>query len=368
MMKTNTLEKDLAVKAMNAVRDLLDHVPSLEVSSVHHERQIGSNQPIDGWIEFEHGDGTYALIIEVKSNGAPRVVRSAVYQIMGYMAHARQSGHIDPGRSLIPMFVSPYLSPESRSICSDHDVAYLDLVGNAHLAFDNVYIDRAVAERPKSETRALRSIFTPKAAAILRVLLREPERAWLVADLAEAANASLGHVSNVRKALYEREWIEKQDAGIILVQPYALLRKWREEYHRPSGQSINRYTLFHGDQLTKRLSGKLNSEPQFPRAIYASNSAAQWIAPFSRDGTHSFYADEPGARMLEETLKLTHAAMGANVILHVLKDEGLFEDAVQPAPGVFCASPIVTYLDLWNGNDRDREAADHLASECFPWL
>ena len=48
------------------------------------------------------------------------------------------------------------------------------MVGNAHLAFDNVYIDRAVADRPKSETRALRSIFAPKAAAILRVLLRDP--------------------------------------------------------------------------------------------------------------------------------------------------------------------------------------------------
>ena len=77
------------------------------------------------------------------------------------------------------MLVSPYLSPKSRSICVDHDVAYLDLVGNAHLAFDHVYIDRAVADRPKSETRALRSIFSPKAAAILRALLRDPARAAL---------------------------------------------------------------------------------------------------------------------------------------------------------------------------------------------
>ncbi len=368
MVKKNTLGNELEIKAMNAVHDLLDHVPRLEVSSIRQERLLGSDQRIDGWIDFEHGDGIYALIIEVKSNGAPSIVRSAVYQLMGYLAHARQSGHGDPGRRLIPMFVSPYLSPESRSICSNHDVAYLDLVGNAHLAFDNVYIDRAVADKPKSETRALRSMFTPKAAAILRVLLRDPERAWLVADLAEAANASLGHVSNVRKALHEREWIEKRDNGIILVQPDAILRKWREEYRRPSGQSISRYTFYHGDQLTKRLSGKLNAEPPHPRAVYSLNSAAQWFAPFVRGGTHSFYADESGARMLEETLKLIHAAKGANVILHIPKDESLFEDAVQPAPGIFCASPIITYLDLWGGNDRDREAADHLASECFPWF
>ena len=366
-MKKSESANDLETTAVNAVRVLLDRVPRLKPSSVLHNRRLGTDYPIDERIEFERGDNTYALLIGVKSNGAPRFVRSAVYQLRGYLAHPRQSGHGDSGRRLIPMLVSPYLSPESRSICIDHDVAYLDLVGNAYLAFDNVYIDRAVADRPKSETRALRSIFTPKAAAILRVLLRNPDRVWRVTDLAEAAKASLGHVSNVRKALLEREWIEKRDNGIILVQPGALLGTWREEYRQPAGQRISRYTLFHGEQLRKQLSGKLNPEPQHPRAIYSSNSAAQWLAPFARGGTCSFYADEPGARMLEETLKLTYAAKGANVILLIPTDETLFEDAVQPAPGIFCASPIVTYLDLWNGNDRDREAASYLASKCFPW-
>ena len=354
--------------AVNAARGLLDHVPRLEVVSARHDQQIGSGPQIDGWIEFAHGDDTYALIIEIKSNGAPRFVRSAVYQLKGYLADVRPSGHGDPGRRLIPMLVSPYLSPESRSICADHDVAYLDLVGNARLAFGNVYIDRAVADRPKSEARALRSIFTPRAAAILRVLLRDPGRAWRVTDLAKAANASLGHVSNVRKALLEREWSEKRDNGIVVVRPDALLRTWCENYRKPAGHDISGYTLFHGEQLGRRLSGNLNPEPQHPRAIYSSSSAAQWFAPFARSGTHSFYADERGARMLKETLKLTHAAMGANVILRIPNDESLFEDAVQPAPGIFCVSPVVAYLDLWNGNDRDREAADHMASKCFPWL
>ncbi len=266
------------------------------------------------------------------------------------------------------MLVSPYLSPESRSICLDHGIAYLDLVGNAHLAFDHVYIDRAVVDRPKSETRALKSIFAPKAAAILRALLREPTRTWRVAELAEAANVSLGHVSNVRKALLAREWIVKGINGVVLVRPDALLRTWREEYRKPAGRSIGRYTLLHGEQLSRQLSGKLNAEPDHPRAILSSHSAAQWFAPFLRGGTYSFYADEPGARMLTEALKLTHVERGANITVRIPRDESLFEDAAQPAAGVFCASPIVTYLDLWVGDDRDREAAEHLASECFPWL
>ena len=174
-----------------------------------------------------HRDGNYALVVEVRSNGAPRFVRSGVHQLESYVARLRRSGEADANRRLVPMLVSPYLSPESRPICLDHDTAYLDLIGNVRLAVDTVYIERTVAERPVSETRALRWIFAPQAAAILRVLLREPGRAWRVADLTAQARASYSHVSNVRKALLARECIEAGDDGVVLVQPDALVRTWR---------------------------------------------------------------------------------------------------------------------------------------------
>ena len=197
-------------------------------------------------------------------------------------------------------------------------------------------------------------------------MLRDPGRAWRVTDLAEKANASLGHVSNVRKALLEREWIEKQANGVVLVQPDELLKAWRENYRRPVGHRITGYTHLHGKQFDERLSRTLN--PQRPRAIYSLHSAAQWFAPFGRDGTHTFYADELGAQFLQEALRLTPVTKGANVVLHIPNDESLFDDAIEPVPSIFCTSPIITYLDLWNGNDRDREAAEYVAKEFFPWL
>ena len=366
MMKSAETVKsiDTTTATVDAVRDLLGHVPNLEIGSVEHD------YPIDLRVALSRDGLNYALIIGVKENGAPRFVRSAVYQLRDYVAHMDQSNYSYTDQRLIPMLVSRYLSPRSREICTAHNVAYLDLFGNAHLAFDSVYIDRAVADKPKSESRAIRSIFNPKAAAILRVMLRAPDRAWRVTDLAEKANASLGHVSNVRKALLEREWIEKQANGVVLIQPDALLKTWRENYRRPVGHRITGYTHLHGKQLDERLSRALNPHPQRPRAIYSLHSAAQWFAPFGRDGTHTLYTDESGAQFLQEALKLTPVTKGANVVLNIpkAKDESLFDDAIEPAPGIFCTSPIITYLDLWNGNDRDREAAEYIARECFPWL
>ena len=368
MMKISSPVKTPDAAALDAVRNLLADVPSVEVESVACERKVCRTYGVDGLIGLSYPGGTYALVVEVKSNGAPRFVRAGVYELESCVSRLRQSGEVNRGRRVIPMLVSPYLSPESRAICTDHDVAYLDLAGNARLAFDTVYIERAVPDKPRSETRALRSIFNPKAAAILRVLLRDPYRAWRVADLSVQANASYGHVSNVRKALLEREWLEVRDDGAVLIQPGELLRTWRENYRRPAGRSITGYTHLHGRQLDEWLRGTLNSYAERPRAICSLHTAAQWLAPCARFSTQTFYVDEPGAMVLQEGLKLMSAAKGSNVALHVLRDETLFNDATEAAPQVFCASPVVTYLDLWNGSDRDREAAEHLAGEFFPWL
>ncbi len=353
---------------MDAAQDLLGTVPSVQVGPVKYQHKIADNLQIDGRIEFSHGGTSYQLIVEVKSDGAPRHVRSGVFQLKGYVAHLQQFGHTEMGQRWIPMLASAYLSPQSRVICTDCDVAYLDLVGNAHLSFGDVYIDRAVAVQPKSETRSLRSIFTPKAAAILRVMLRDPGRPWRVVELAEKAQTSLGHVSNVRKALLSRELIEKRDEGVVLVNPDALLKTWRENYRRPRGHRIKEYTRFHGTQLDKRLRGKLNPYRHGPRVIYSLNSAAGWLAPFARDGTHAFYADEQGTQLLRDVLELTPAPIGPNVVLCEPFDDSLFDGAAEPSPGIFCTGPIITYLDLWNGNERQREAAAHLAEEFFPWL
>ena len=149
MMKSAEIVKELEITAANAARDLLGHVPNLEIGSVDYGKNVGHDYQSDLRIALSRGGVNYALIVEVKGNGAPRFVRSAIYHLRDYVVHMDQSNHADGAQRLIPMLVSPYLSPESRAICTDHNVAYLDLFGNAHLAFDSVYIDRAVADKPK---------------------------------------------------------------------------------------------------------------------------------------------------------------------------------------------------------------------------
>ena len=367
-MKQAKTEKSLQEAASAAIQDLLGCLPDAQIVPSTEIAQLDHDHQVDALFRVDHGGDTRLLVVEVKAQGAPRFIRSAVYRLESCLAHMHQYVERHHAGQLVPMLVSPYLSPESQAICRDRDVAYLDFEGNARVAFGSVYIERSVSKKPKTELRALRSIFTPKAAAILRALLREPNRHWRVTDLAASANASLGHVSNVCKALLEREWIRKGNDGLVLTRPNALVQTWRENHRRPRGHQIHAYTHLHGSRFNELASTALSADIGEPRAVYSLGSAAQWIAPFSRGATQSFYADDAGAERLRETLKLEPVGRGSNVVLNVTTDESLFDDAIEPLPNHLCTSPIVTYLDLWCGNDREREAAAYLAKEALPWI
>lgn len=367
MMKMEERVKELEIEALEAIRALLDHIPILQVHSIKHENPFGPDRGYDAQIEVSNADKNYAIAVEIKPNGQPRFVRSAIYRLRNYTVHTSPSEFGPDISEVVPMLVTPYLSPESREICLEQGVSYLDLFGNFRLTFGTVFIERTVAEKPKSEKKSLRSIFSPKASAILRIMMNDVDRPWRVADLAERSNASLGHVSNVRKALIEREWADEHDDGIMLTDPMAILSVWREDYRRPLGTRISGYTHLHGSKLEDRLQDVLGVREGGPKVLCSLHTAAKWIAPFARDATNTFYTDDEGAEALKQVIDLSVAPKGANIFIKALKDQSYFDDAVEPSPGIYCTSPIQTYLDLWAGNDRDREAATYLLEERFSW-
>jgi hypothetical protein len=246
-------------------------------------------------------------------------------------------------------------------------VGFLDLEGNARLVFDGVFIERLVPGKPGTDRRELRSIFKPKSAQVLRVLLRDPRRSWRVTDLAEAAGVSLGHISNVRLALLDREWAAIGPDGLFLTEPERLLDAWREAYEPPAGKRLGFYTTLHGSAFEVSARTALAAANERGGAMLASFSAAHWLAPYARTGSQYFYADEAGAVALQQELKLSSAAKGENVVITRLEDRGLFRDAIEPAPGILCTSQVQTYLDLAAAGERGREAADHLRRERLIW-
>ncbi|WP_200808488.1 hypothetical protein [Tistlia consotensis] len=347
--------KDLEERAIRSISELLDQIPA--ISHVRLEERP-EDLAVDFLMQLDLEGQDHWIAVEVLSAAQPRDVRREAWRLRNEAA--------SNGPTTTPVVVAPYLSPESRDVCREEGIGYLDLEGNARIVFEGVFIERQVASRPAAERRALKSLFKPKAARILRLLLRDPERAWRVQELADAAQVSLGQVSNVRKGLVEREWAEASHQGLVLSRPGVLLDAWRADWE-PPGKVFRFYTTLHGSAFQEAVRPLLAVESEDGRAVLSSFSAARWQAPFGRTGMEYLHADADGLERLQRGLRLTTTSRGENVAVTMPKDPGLFLDAVEPAPGFFCTSPVTTYLELAAAGERGREAAEHLREECMPW-
>ncbi|QWC91263.1 type IV toxin-antitoxin system AbiEi family antitoxin [Cupriavidus metallidurans] len=340
-------------RAWSALRALLEQVPIIEIGAVH--ATPASENALDLTAHVRCAGQAYQLVCAIKSNGQPRYARMALLELRDYVG----KGAYDA----VPILIAPYLSPAVRHMCRDSGVGYLDLSGNARIAFGGVFIEREMSDKPAVEQRELKSLFKPKSALVLRAMLREPTRAWRVTELADATGVSLGHISNVRTGLLDREWARVGERGLQLSAPEALLDAWKAAYAAPAGESRRFYTPLHGKAFEDAARSALSLQGKSARAVFASFSAANWLAPYGRTGTQYFYADRLGLEQLQAALRLAPASKGENVVVWLPKDEGLFVDAIEVAPGAICTSPVQTYLDLSLSGERGEEAAEHLRRE-----
>ncbi len=264
------------------------------------------------------------------ANGQPRHLRLALWDLSNAIRRECPDA--------IPLLIAPFLSPASQALCKEHQVAYLDQQGNARLVFDGVFIERVAAGQPAAVRRDLKSLFSPKAAQVLRLLLRDPFRPRRVMDLAEAAEVSLGQVSNVRRGLLDREWATVTDEGLMLKNPDALLDAWSAAYGGLGGKRQSYYTTLHAKGLEDAFSCLFSDQPERPGVLLASFTAANWLAPYGRTGTNYLLCQSAQLEHLQQTLALQPFVNGANVVVTLPAHEGVFLDAVHLSPDIACTA------------------------------
>ncbi|MFD2885070.1 hypothetical protein ACFS4T_33645 [Pseudomonas lini] len=219
--------KELEIHSREALHNLLSKVPILEIKSL---KSAPLSKSLDSRLHCRHkhireialsglrGESKWPAQIHQRSHtSASRLCKRA-----GHRCYTYRSRTLSFARC-------------QTSVSGKKGVGYLDLEGNSWISFDGVFIDHQVTDKPPSENRELKSLFKPKSAQIIRMMLREPDRAWRVMELSEAARASLGQVSNVRTALLNREWARATNEGVCLSDPQSLLDAWVEAYELPSG-------------------------------------------------------------------------------------------------------------------------------------
>jgi hypothetical protein len=345
---------DFSERCEKLLRDLLGRVPSLKLVSLVRENSISSDASAhsDRLAQVKSGNRSWTLVVEEKRLGQPREVRSAVLRLQRHLKEL-------PGNaSRYGLLLAPFISEESAKICKEAGIGYADLAGNARLAFDTVYIETRAAGNPFHEKKEVRSIFAPRAARVLRVLLLGPLRSWKVTELAKAAQVSLGWVSAVRQQLLAREWAEEATGGLKVTKPGAVLDAWvrADDWEKRTQTQEYSVLLTDPEAVAEKLKSTLGDRlPVF----------TQWFAGWLRHPhttpvvVTAYVKAFPDETLIRDKLLGRRVSGGGGLKLVVPRDEGVFHPS-QTVREFDLVSDVQIYLDLQQAGLRGEEQAAEL--------
>ncbi|HBB66777.1 MAG TPA: hypothetical protein DEF68_01130 [Elusimicrobia bacterium] len=295
----------------------------------------------------------YILLVEIKSNGQPRVIRDAA---------ARLAACKDKYANPYGIIVASYISRESAAICKNAGVGYLDLKGNCYLAFDSVYIERTGIPND-SERRDLKYIYSPKAERVLRVLLKDVSKLWKIKELSQSAGVSLGHASNVKSRLGQGEFLDVSGNGIRVTRPRELLGDWAKNYSMRRSEIHRFWSPLKSVELEAELFTYVRKETS-QCALTGFSAGAVYAPMVIHPRLFAYYNGD--INKVAEALGLKKVESGENVQLIMPYDDGVFIDS-RKLHGKILVSPVQAYLDLMAVGGRGEEAAKSIMEQVLKW-
>lgn len=325
------------------LNQVLADVPFLQLWSVPQE-PTGPDTGFDLLFDVT-GNGTrWKLLVEVTSSGEPRIARGAIQRILAFAPKSEAQYGV---------LAAPYIGEETQKICRDAGVGFIDLAGNCRLVFDKVFIERRRFPKPEAERRPLRSLFSPKASRVIRVLFEAPKQAWQVQKLARAGHVSLGLAAKVKQRLLDLEYALEEPEGIRLARPEELLRSWAEHSASRKRAAVGVYAAGDLPEIEEALRAYCVANTL--RYAFTQFSGAARVAPFTRYARGAVYVDADPVSFVG-SLGWKIIDTGANFMLPWPFDEGVFYGA--RTIGQDCVvSDVQLYLDLMESKGRGEEAA-----------
>ena len=208
----------------------------------------------------------------------------------------------------------------------------------------------------------MKNIFADKASLVLRKMLQNPERKWVVRDFTGPGGVSLGMSQEVLKAMEKKGYIERVKKGpnsyTILTNKEKLISDWLEEYNFDQNvidtyYSANKYILNKFKKVFK--------ENQYALTLH---TGANLITSFVRTEEIFIYMNLKDWKKdildIRRKLDLKELVRGGNIhLIHSFYKNSVFFNT-QKIKGYTVVSNLQLYLDLYNFQPRGREQAEYL--------
>ena len=354
--------REIHTHAGSLIEQVLRAIPAVSDLRITDQTRLGPVSP-DFLAEVElknpsNGGGTvpYTLLVEVNANGQPRWARIAADRLTRYV----QRAHAEGFPRAYGIFIAPYVSDTSAAILREHGHGFLDLAGNGQLALGGIYVERTGRSNPFSEQSELRSLFSPKASRVLRILLMYPYKPWRMTALAAAAGVSYGLVAKAKPLLLDREWAHVTSRGLAMVKPDDALHHWAAAFRRRREHVHNYYSLGNRQEAELRLAEA--AEALGAGYALAGNSGAERFAPHISYHRAAAYVESNQIQRIAHHASFREVDRGANVQILDAYDDGVLHGK-ERIGGIWIAHPIQLFIDLTHTRARGDEAATFLYSQ-----
>jgi hypothetical protein len=208
----------------------------------------------------------------------------------------------------------------------------------------------------------MKNIFADKASLVLRKMLQNPERKWVVRDFTGPGGVSLGMSQEVLKAMEKKGYIERVKKGpnsyTILTIKEKLISDWLEEYNFDQNV-IDTYYSANKNILNKFK--KVFKENQYALTLH---TGANLITSFVRTEEIFIYINLKDWKKdildIRQKLDLKELVRGGNIhLIHPFYKNSVFFNT-QKIKNYTMVSNLQLYLDLYNFQPRGREQAEYL--------
>jgi hypothetical protein len=308
--------------------------------------------------DFVVAAGEHTFQVESRSSSA----RAPLILAVSWLRERRK----DTAKNVIPLIVVPYMGETGRRFCEEHELAWLDLSGNALIKAPGLLINvEGKPNRFKSSGRPP-NLFAPKSSRIVRRFLIDPDHTLTQRELSQSTGLDEGYTSRIVRRFEENGLLVRDKEGLLKTKdPGQLLDAWHETYDFVRHRVIKGHVAARsGEELLHRIAGVLEKQA----AGYAATGlGAAWLySHFANFRLATFYLPNPPRDDLSDALGFHEDERGANTWLVVPNDEGVFHGS-GVREGIRCVHPVQIYLDLKAHPERSSEAASNLRKDHLRW-
>ena len=279
--------------------------------------------------------------------------------LLSLTENARQAGYT-------PLIIVPYLSNERLSLLEQRGISGIDLCGNGIVIVpEKLFVLRSGSPNRFTTSVPIKDIYQRTSSLVGKVLLLR-SRYGSVGEVQKeieerGGKISLGTVSRILKALEEELIVSREGGGVRLLQPEKLLSALTAQFERPAIRRTftGKVALPFAD-IPFALAEAARQE-KIPIAATGEGSVGKY-AVMAKDPVLSVYcgAIEP----LLRHLPVVPDTLFPNLVLQETSDVTVSFDA-RLEKGFPWASPLQSYLELMQGEKRDKETAEQIKDLLF---